>query len=266
MLFRSGSSIVNGSFKRFVQVDNPFGSFYGYRFKGVYKDLDATYARDAGGNIITGPNGETVLMRFNYPASSYVFQPGDAIYEDINKDGNIDSRDVVYLGNSNPKFSGGFGTNVSWKDQFKLSLFFSYRLGVDVVNGTDMTTTNMSNYDNQSTAVLSRWRNPGDVTNMPRALLGGGFNWLGSDRYVEDASFVRLRSVTFNYIFKKEFIEKLRLDALNFYVTADNLFTFTKYRGQDPEVSRERGIFGIAIDNASTPPTRRLSFGLSTRF
>lgn len=261
-----GSSVVNGQFKRFVQVDNPFGSFYGYRFKGVYKDLDATYARDAGGNVITGPNGEKVLMRFNYPSSSYIFQPGDAIYEDINKDGNIDSRDVVYLGNSNPKFSGGFGTNVSWKDQYKLSVFFSYRIGVDVVNGTDMTTTNMSNYDNQSTAVLSRWRNPGDVTDIPRALLGGGFNWLGSDRYVEDASFVRLRSVTFNYVFKKEFIKKLRMDALNFYITADNLLTFTKYRGQDPEISRERGIFGIAIDNASTPPTKRFSFGLSTRF
>jgi len=262
----SGSSIVNGSFKRFLQVDNPFGSFYGYRFKGVYKDLDATLARDASGTVITGPNGETVLMRFNYPASSYVFQPGDAMYEDINKDGNIDSRDVVYLGNSNPKFAGGFGTNVSWKSQFRLSLFFSYRLGFDVVNGTDMTTTNMFNYDNQSTAVLSRWRNPGDVTNMPRAVLGGGFNWLGSDRYVEDASFVRLRSITFNYTFKKDFIKKLRLDDLNFYVTGDNLFTFTNYRGQDPEVSMERGIFGIAIDNAATPPTRRFSFGLSTRF
>lgn len=262
----SGNTDRNGQFKRFLQVDNPFGSFYGYKFKGVYTDLEATKARDASGNVITGPNGQEVFMRFNYPNTDYTFQPGDAIYEDVNKDGNIDSRDVVYLGNSNPKLAGGFGPNIVFNNQFKLLLFFTYRLNFDIVNGTDMNTTNMYGWSNQSTAVLSRWRNPGDVTNMPRAVYGTGYNWLGSDRYVEDASFVRLRSVTFSYNLGKNLLKKLNLDEIRVYVTADNLYTFTKYRGQDPEQAMGGGAFGITIDNASTPATKRFSFGVSTRF
>ncbi len=263
----SGNVDRNGQFKRFLQTDNPFGSFYGYRFKGVYPDLESTQARDANGNIIVGPNGQTVYMRFNYPNIDYVFQPGDAMYEDINKDGNIDSRDVVYLGNSNPKFSGGFGPSITFDKKFKLLLFFTYRLDYDIVNGTDMLTTNMYSYDNQSTATLSRWRNPGDVTNMPRAVYGAAYNWLGSDRYVEDASFLRFRSATFSYQFDKDFLKKLKLDDLNLYFTADNILTFTKYRGQDPEVNMRGGDpFGIAIDYSRTPPTRRFTIGLRTRF
>ncbi|KDN54835.1 SusC/RagA family TonB-linked outer membrane protein [Flavobacterium seoulense] len=262
----SGNIDRNGQFKRFLQVDNPFGSFYGYRFKGVYTDLEATKARDASGNVIIGPNGQEVFMRFNYPVTDYTFQPGDAIYEDINKDGNIDSRDVVYLGNSNPKFSGGFGPNIIFDKQWRLNLFFTYRFDFDIVNGTDMNTTNMYGWSNQSTAVLARWRNPGDVTNMPRAVYGAGYNWLGSDRYVEDASFVRLRSVSLSYSFGKNLLKKLNLDDVRINVIADNLYTFTKYRGQDPEVSMGRGAFGMSIDNASTPPTKRFSFGLTTRF
>ncbi len=261
-----GNTDRNGQYKRFLQVDNPFGSFYGYKFKGVYTDLEATKARDANGNIIVGPNGQEVFMRFNYPNTDYVFQPGDAIYEDINKDGNIDSRDVVYLGNSNPKLTGGFGPNVSFNNQWKLNLFFTYRLNYDIVNGTDMGTTNMYGYSNQSTAVLARWRNPGDVTNMPRAVFGAGYNWLGSDRYVEDASFVRLRSIGLTYSLGKNLLKKLNLDEVRVNVIADNLYTFTKYRGQDPEVSMSSGPFGMAIDNAATPPTKRFSFGLTTRF
>ena len=263
----SGNTDRNGEFKRFLQKDNPFGSFYGYKFKGVYTDKDATLARDANGNVITGPNGQTVYMRFNYPNTDYVFQPGDAIYEDINKDGNIDSRDVVYLGNSNPKLTGGFGPNITFNNQFKLLLYFNYRLNYDIVNGTDMTTTNMYGYSNQSTAVLARWRNPGDVTNMPRAVYGTGYNWLGSDRYVEDASFLRLRSVTFSYSLGQKVLKKLKMDEIRTYITADNIYTWTNYRGQDPEVSMKAGDpFGIAIDNSRTPPTSRVSLGITTRF
>ncbi|MFI1773416.1 SusC/RagA family TonB-linked outer membrane protein [Thalassobellus citreus] len=263
----SGNVDRNGEFKRFLQTDNPFGSFYGYRFKGVYPDTQSTLAKDANGDVITGPNGQNVYMRFNYPNTDYVFQQGDAIYEDINKDGNIDSRDVVYLGNSNPKFTGGFGPSISFDNRIKLLLFFTYRLDYDIINGTDMKATNMYGYDNQSTATLSRWRNPGDITNMPRAVYRTAYNWLGSDRYVEDASFLRFRSATFSYKFSSEFLKNLKLDDLNLFFTADNILTFTKYRGQDPEVNMRGGDpFGIAIDYSRTPPTRRFTIGLRTRF
>ncbi|MCX2679818.1 SusC/RagA family TonB-linked outer membrane protein [Galbibacter sp. EGI 63066] len=263
----NGNVDRNGEYKRFLQVDNPFGSFYGYKFLGVYPDLESTQARDENGNIITGPSGEVVYMRFNYPNTDYTFQPGDAMYEDVNKDGNIDSRDVVYLGNSNPKFTGGFGSTITYNDQFKLLVFFTYRIDYDIINGTDMLTTNMYGFDNQSKAVLSRWRNPGDQTDMPRAIYRGGYNWLGSSRYVEDASFLRLRSVTFRYNFSKSLLKSLKLDDVNAYITVDNLATFTKYRGQDPEVNMRSGDpFGIAIDYSRTPPTRRFSLGLQIRF
>lgn len=265
---QSGNTDRNGEYKRFLQIDNPFGSFYGYRFKGVYVDKDATLAKDANGNVITGPNGQTVYMRFNYPNTDYTFQPGDAIYEDINHDGNIDSRDVVYLGNSNPKLNGGFGPNIIFNNQFKLLLYFNYRMGYDIVNGTDMETTNMYGYNNQSTATLARWRNPGDVTDMPRAVYQTGYNWLGSDRYVEDASFLRLRSVTFSYSFGQRLLKKLRMEELRAYITADNLYTWTNYRGQNPEVTMKAsdGPFAMAIDYSRTPPTSRLSLGITTRF
>ena len=257
----------NGDYKRFVQVNNPIGSFYGYRFKGVYSDVDATIAKDAKGNQISGPNGQPVYMRFNYPNTDYIFQPGDAMYEDINHDGNIDSRDVVYLGNSNPKFTGGFGPAITFKGRFKVQAFFSYRLGYQLINGTDMLSTNMSGWDNQSTAVLRRWRNPGDVTDIPRAVYGAGYNWLGSDRYVENASFLRFRSATISYSLSKKQLDKIKLDNLRFYITGDNLLTFTKYRGQDPEVNMSGGDpFAIAIDYSRTPPTRRFTLGISTTF
>ena len=116
-------------------------------------------------------------------------------------------------------------------------------------------------------AVLDRWRNPGDQTDIPRAIYQGGYNWLGSDRYVEDASFLRFRSATFSYNLPKSALENLRLDDLRVYVTADNIMTFTKYRGQDPEVNMRGGDpFGIAIDYSRTPPTRRFTLGIQTRF
>lgn len=261
-----GTYEKNGSYKSFLQVDNPFGSFYGYRFKGVYVDKAATLVRGEDGNVVYDANGQTKIMRFNYPKLNYEFQPGDAIYEDINKDGNIDSRDVVYLGNSNPKYTGGFGTNLTYNSQFKFLMFFSYRLDYDVINNTDIQTTNMSGYDNQSTATLSRWRKEGDITNMPRAVFGGAFNSLGSDRYVEDASFVRLRSVTLQYSCSKELMKKWKMTEIRCFATVDNVFTLSNYRGQDPEVGMGPGAFGKAIDNSRTPPTRRVTLGIVTRF
>ena len=197
-----GDVTKNGEYLRLLQVNNPFGSFYGYRYKGVYTDKAATVAKDGKGAPIIGPNGQIIYMRFNYPSTDYIFQPGDAMYEDINNDGNINYMDVVYLGNSNPRLSGGFGPSLTWKN-LRITTFFSFRWGYNVINGTKMNTTNMFYFDNQNTSVLGRWRKEGDVTDVPRALISGGFNWLGSDRYVEDASYVRFRTITARYTFTK---------------------------------------------------------------
>jgi TonB-linked SusC/RagA family outer membrane protein len=262
-----GNITTNGQYKTYMQINNPFGSFYGFKYKGVYKDLDATIARDANGKPIIGPNGQTIYMRFNYPGTDYIFQPGDAMYEDINHDGNINYMDVVYLGNGNPKYTGGFGSSVTYKGLLKITAFFNYRYGYDVVNGTKMTTTNMYGYDNQSTAVLRRWRKEGDVTDMPRALYGAGYNWLGSDRYVEDASFLRFRTVTVRYTFPKTIVDRMKIKNLSAYITVENVFTWTNYTGQDPEVTmRGNDPFRVAIDYSMTPPVKIYTLGLTGSF
>ena len=265
---KSGDATTNGSYLTYLLINNPFGSVYGYRYKGVYKDQAATQASDEKGEPILGPNGQTVYMRFNYPKTDYTFQPGDAKYEDINHDGSIDYKDVVYLGNSNPRFTGGFGPTITYKGTLKLSAFFNFRSSYQVVNGTKISTTNMYGFNNQSTAVLRRWRNPGEVTDIPRALWNSGYNWLGSDRYVEDASFLRFRTVTLRYNLSKTLVKKLQIKSASVYFTAENLVTFTKYTGQDPEVAT-RSLstpFSILTDYSNTPPVITFTLGVTTSF
>lgn len=262
-----GDVTALGDYLRLIQMDHPFGSFYGYKYKGVYADKNATLAEGSNGKPIVGPNGQTIYMRFNYPTVDYVFQPGDAKYEDVNHDGNINYMDVVYLGNNTPKLTGGFGPSVTWKNKLKLSTFFSFRYDYDVINRTKMNTTNMYYFDNQSTATLRRWRKEGDVTDMPRALLSGGYNWLGSDRYVEDASFLRFRTLTIRYSVDNKVLSKFKMKSLSAYITAENLVTFTKYTGQDPEVTATGSDpFRLAFDDSMTPPTKMFTIGLVAGF
>lgn len=166
--------------------------------------------RDGGGVM----PGNAIVMR----NGSYTVAPGDAIYEDVNHDGVINQYDIVYLGNSNPRLTGGAGLNVSYK-QFKLSAIFYGRYGQDVVNATRLNNESMRGIDNQSTAVLRRWRNEGDQTDIPRALYGEGYNTLGSDRFVEDASYLRLKSLSFTYRLPKKAIQRWGFNNIDVYVT-----------------------------------------------
>lgn len=262
-----GDITTNGQYKTFMQVNNPFGSFYGFKYKGVYKDMQSTIATDADAKNIVGPTGQIVYMKFNYPSIGYTFQPGDAMYEDINHDGNINYQDIVYLGNSVPKYTGGFGTSLSFRGSWKFTAFFNYRYKFDLVNGTAINTTNMYGFDNQSTATLRRWRKEGDVTDIPRALYRNGYNWLGSDRYVEDASFLRFRTATIRYTAGKKITQKLKIKNLSGYISVENLLTWTNYTGQDPEVTvRGSDPFRVAVDYSYTPPVKTITIGLTASF
>jgi len=261
-----GRVTSNNVYKVFVQENNPFGSFYGFKFKGVYPDKNATVALDENGNQIVGPNGDKIYMRFAYPSIDYVFQPGDAMYEDINHDGNIDYKDIVYLGNGNPKLTGGFGSNLTINGNLRLGFNFTFRTGYDIINGTKINTTNMYGFNNQSTAVLRRWKKEGDVTDMPRAMYGTGYNFLGSDRYIEDGSFLRLSSVVLKYDFGKTFMKRLGMKSLTTNLTVQNILTFTKYTGQDPEVPIKLNGSNTVIDNSTTPPIKTITFGLTANF
>lgn len=254
-------SFGNEKYAISVEEGRPLGSFYGYRYKGVYQNKEATYARDKDGNVMNDVSGQPIVMK-NGAAQVC---PGDAVYEDINHDGVINEYDIVYLGNYMPVVIGGAGLTVKWK-QFTLTSFFYGRFGQKIINSTRMSNEAMYGVSNQSTAVLRRWRNEGDNTDIPRALFNEGYNYLGSDRFVEDASFVRLKTLSLNYAIPRKLCSHWGLNALSVYVTAYNLFTWTDYTGQDPEVSLPSKATKLATDGATTPRSKQFSFGINLTF
>ncbi|MBR5918278.1 MAG: TonB-dependent receptor, partial [Prevotella sp.] len=250
-----------GTYLKRIQVGNPLGSIYGLRFKGVYQysydylinlknshgwngDQFRDYINDeflatgktapiaigSDGRVLMDSHGNPIRLVYNFRDGSpmYKFRGGDAIYEDINNDGQINSLDIVYLGNSNPKINGGFGFSFFY-DNWTLKTHFTYRFGHKVINTARMNLEEMYNAYNQSSAVNWRWRKNGDVTTIPRALFNSGYNWQGSDRYVEDASFVRFTYVQLSYRFKKKFVQSLGLRNLQLSVAGQNILTFSKY-------------------------------------
>ena len=127
-----------------------------------------------------------------------------------------------------------------------------------------MLAENMYNNNNQSTAVNWRWRVEGDEAPIPRALYREGYNWLGSDRFMEKGSFMRLNYTQLSYSLDPKVIKKYGLSQLSFYVSANNLFCLTGYSGADPEVGY--GSYGVTSDNARTPNARSATLGITVQF
>ena len=285
----------NRSVLQRVQLNNPFGSIYGFRSKGVYQynydtardmaredqangtntlqesiNAGATYpiAIGASGNYVKDAKGDPVQMRFCYKPetnSGYYFKGGDAIYEDINNDGNINQSDLVYLGNSLPRLTGGFGFTLHY-DRWALRANFNYRIDYDILNMARLDMESMVSNNNQSQAVNYRWRKEGDVTSIPRAMFGNGtnYNTLISDRFVEDGSFLRLNYLQLNYSFDPKKLKNWHMKTLNFYASANNLFCLTKYSGVDPEIGY--GGYGVTTDSSKTPRSKSYTLGVTIGF
>jgi len=260
-LAKSTYSLRNGSYAQKTIAGTPVGSFFGFNYDGVYQNTEDTYAKDADGRTMTNINGEPIVMK----NSTYTCFPGDAKYKDINHDGVINDRDIVYIGNCMPLVTGGGGVTVKYKS-FSLNTFLHYRLGQKIINSSRMNSEAMYGTDNQSQAVLKRWRNEGDKTSIPRALWKYGFNYLGSDRFVETCSFVRLKTLSLSYNVPKKQCQKLLTNSINLFITGYDLFTWTNYTGQDPEVSLPSTINALAQDNAETPRSMRFSAGANINF
>jgi TonB-linked SusC/RagA family outer membrane protein len=288
-------SSKRGQYLNRIQKGNPLGSIYGLRYKGVYQYTYEYLINMKQSNNWTGEqlqnyinneflasgktapiainnegkvmmlNGEPIRQVYNFVdgQSTYEFQGGDAIYEDINHDGQINSLDIVYLGNSNPHLNGGFGLNLQY-DNWSLRTSFSYRQGIKIVNSAKMGLEEMFNAYNQSSAVNWRWRKNGDETIIPRAMFDTGYNWLGSDRYVEDASFVRMSYIQLSYTFKKKMLKHIGLNRLTTSISGQNLFCWSKYSGTDPEHSP--GSWGIAYDNSQTPRSKSVTLNIQVGF
>jgi TonB-linked SusC/RagA family outer membrane protein len=259
------TSIGNGQYPRRVQEGEPIGSFFGFRYLGVYASDADVVAYDADGNQILDSEGRPIPMRY---ADSYTFKGGDPIYEDINHEGKIDLNDVVHIGDSNPDFIGGFGSNLRYKN-FDFSVAFHYRIGFDIINGVAIETEGMNNRNNQSKAVLSRWRVQGQQEPgiLPRAYMNHPANNLGSDRYVEKGDYMRLNNLKLGYQLSQQMANKLGVRKASFTVSARKLMTFTNYSGQDPEVGQNASDpFWIGVDNANTPPPKIITFSIAVGF
>ena len=259
-------TIGNGEYPRRADIGEPIGSFYGFRYQGVWPSDEHVTALNEDGSVLLDLNGDPVPL--TYGPKNYKFMGGDAVYADINHDGQIDLLDVVYLCDSNPDFIGGFGGNFSWKN-FRISTQWHYRLGYEIVNEIALNTEGMLDRNNQSKAVLHRWRAQGqDEPNMvPRAYLNHDANNLGSDRYVESGDYLRLVNMTLSYKVPKEICRKFRIKTLDLAFTMRRLTTFTRYTGQDPEISSNiDDPFWFGTDNARTPPPKSFTFSMALGF
>lgn len=241
--------------------------------------------------ISLGASGRNIsILKEGYSVNSFQLykqlyvdpKTGNAVYEDVNKDGLITSADRQILGSALPNYTGGLTNNLFYKN-FDLSFFFYFQQGNKIMNMNEFfmvhggTQANIGFVPRQ----LDRWQKPGDITDIPRLTTysgnptqnGGAANNYGgnvaslSSRYLEDGSFIRLKTLALGYTLPAEVSKKLNISKLRIYIQATNLLTFTKYRGLDPEVSSQSNNQNTAgYDWATVPQPRTIQFGANVTF
>ena len=193
-------------------------------------------------------------------------QTGNAVFEDVNKDGQITVADRQILGSASPKLFGGLTNNLSYK-AFDMGLLFSFQSGNKIFNlnrffgeGGGTRDANRVIFASQ----LERWQKPGDITDVPRlTAFGNNYTLEQNSRFLEDGSFIKLRSLTFGYTIPKRIITKAKLEDLRLYFAGSNLFTFTKYTGPDPEANSTSNQNVQGVDIGTPPQPRTIQFGIN---
>ena len=235
-----------------TQVGQAANLFYGYKALGVFTTTEAAEAAgtvDPKGLFFIGDNG----IDRNY------FQAGDIHFADLNGDGMITDADRTIIGDPNPDIYGNIFTTLAWK-RLKLDVRFNYSLGGDVYNYMRSQLEGGSRFLNQTTAMVGRWQAEGQQTDIPRITFQDPMgNTRFSDRWIEDGSYLRLKSVTLSYDLplKSEYIQ-----GLQFWVQGNNLLTFTKYLGSDPEFSMTSSVIGQGIDLGRLGQSRSVVAGV----
>lgn len=220
------------------------------------------------GEISLSREGMPLGMFYGYVAGGVDPATGDMYYQSANGETTFTpvATDRVFIGDPNPDFVYGLTNNFSYKG-IGLNIFLQGVYGNDVFNATRVDTEGMIDPKNQTIAVLDRWREVGDVTDIPRARYANINNSLASTRFVEDGSFLRLRAVTMSYSFPQDVLSRIKIRNLRVYATAENLFTITNYSGFDPEVNAFEGSnTAQGIDYGTYPQARNLIFGLNMSF
>ena len=234
----TGGSLARGS------NGMPFPYFYGYKTNGVFQNYNEvnSYVNADGGLI--------------QPAA----RPGDTRFVDINGDGQITSDDRTKIGKGTPDWNFGLNFNADWKG-FDFNMFFQGVAGADIFDATYRTDVTAGNYP---TYMLNRWTGEGTSNKYPILRAGDNTNWQVSDLYIVDGSYLRLKNISLGYTLPRNLTRQISIERLRFFVMAENLVTWTKYWGFDPEISS--GGKSLGIDKGVYPQARIWTVGLNLTF
>jgi TonB-linked SusC/RagA family outer membrane protein len=228
-----------------TRVGEKANLFYGYNTNGVYAS-DAEAASSG-------------LLNKTADGALVPFKGGDVRFVNTNSDNIIDEQDKQIIGDANPELVGSYSNKLNYK-RFTLDALFTYSLGNDIYNGLRANLENMSGYQNQTLSINNRWRTDGQVTTVPAVAFGDPMqNARFSDRWIEDGSYLRLRSLSlgYNLPLKSNFIRSATV-----YAVANNLFTITNYLGYDPEFSGNESIFARGVDLGMNPQYKSMQLGI----
>jgi TonB-linked outer membrane protein, SusC/RagA family len=227
-----------------AEVGKPIGYFWGYKTAGIFQ------------------NAEQIKNTKAFLQSDP--QPGDVIFVDTNNDGKIDTNDKVEIGNPHPDYTIGFGLNFGYKG-FDFNIAGTGAFGQQIAKSyRSFADTKVQNY---ATDIFGRWHGEGTSNKLPRLSSGSNTNWQEiSDIYIENGDYVKIQNITLGYDFKKLF-NKLPFGQARLYVTAQNVYTFTKYSGQDPEIGYGGGQSWVSgVDLGFYPSPRTILMGINLKF
>ena len=267
-------------------VGQPVGQYYGYKVIGMFKEESDFYQRDADGNFLLDKNGNRLPVAL--PENQHIAKDevwvGDYIFEDLNGDGVIDEQDRTYLGNPEPKFSYGFNNTFTYKG-FDMNIFINGVYGNKLVNLFRQDFTNPmrnSNLLKEVTGIAhvelidpaqpeEIWNvhvsNPESATVQRLNTADGNDNNRMSSRFVEDGSYLRIKNISLGYTFPQKWTRKWHIENLRVYMNIQNAFTFTKYKGYDPEVGAYNyNVLLRGVDYARYPSQRIYTVGLNLSF
>lgn len=230
-----------------TEVGHSIREFYGYVTDGIFQ------------------NQAEIDAHVSQPGA----KPGDIRFKNLNNDEVIDSNDRTFIGNPYPDFFYGLNTTVGYKN-FDFSLLFQGQYGNKIYNATKFWLTNSGYNYNKGTQILSRWTGPGTSNSEPRlTTIDANQNSRGSDRYIEDGSYLRLKDLQLGYTLPGAFLGKSGISMARIYFSGHNLLTFTNYSGYDPEVGAARGSMGdrtIGFDEVTYPQNKSYIMGLNLTF
>lgn len=221
------------------------------------------YERDAAIRVVTGrPLGSF----YGYVAEGVDPATGDIVYSDLNDDDQINTEDRTFIGHAQPDFTYGVNNTFNY-GSFGLTFLFQGVQGNEMFNASRMELEGMNDSKNQSTIVLDRWTTPGQVTAIPRAAKDNTSNTLTSSRFIEDGSYLRLKTATLSYNFGPTTLGRLKMSRFMIYASGYNLLTFTDYSGLDPEVNQyEANGPEMGVDYGTYPQSRTFLFGVNVSF